>query len=227
MKTAKAPLSVIVPVYNGERYLGEALESVFTQSRRPGEIIVVDDGSGDASGGIARTFPGVSLIIQSHAGVAAARNRGIRRARLEYLAFLDADDRWMPEKVDLQMGFLMDRSDIDAVFGWLENYVQPGIRIPPHVNEEVLLAPQAGKMPSLGTMVIRREAMTKVGNFNPSLQTGSDLDWLFRMRERGLRTEMLSRVLLRRRLHQSNLIYRLSDRKADMIKLVRRSIKRK
>jgi hypothetical protein len=82
-------------------------------------------------------------------------------------------------------------------------------------------------MPSLCTMVIRREAMAKVGDFTPSLKTGSDLDWLFRLRENGLRSEMLPRVLLRRRLHQSNLTYRISDRKADMIKLIRQSIQRK
>ena len=90
--TDENPLvSVIIPVYNGGRYLRAALESVFAQTYRAFEVMVVDDGSADDSGVIAQSFPEVRYIHQTNQGVAAARNNGIEAARGEFFAFLDQD----------------------------------------------------------------------------------------------------------------------------------------
>src|SRR5436305_1029668 len=88
-------ISVIIPVYNGERYLGEAIESVLAQSYHWLEIILVDDGSTDGSATVAKQFsPAVQVVRQPNLGAGAARNRGIALAQGEFLAFLDADDLW-------------------------------------------------------------------------------------------------------------------------------------
>src|SRR6185369_6617714 len=106
--TVENPLvSVIIPVYNGARYLGAALESVFAQTYREFEVIVVDDGSVDDSGVIAQSFPEVRYIHQANQGVAAARNHGIEAAGGEFFAFLDQDDLWNEDKLKRQVEFLL------------------------------------------------------------------------------------------------------------------------
>jgi glycosyltransferase involved in cell wall biosynthesis len=97
-------VSCIVPVFNGERYLAEALDSVLGQTYRALEVIVVDDGSTDGTPAVVRTFGArVRCVTQPNAGLAAARNRGLAAATAELVAFLDADDLWLPEKIACQM----------------------------------------------------------------------------------------------------------------------------
>src|SRR3954464_13964239 len=97
-------ISVMIGVYNAERYLAEAIESVFAQSYRPLELIVVDDGSDDGSGDIARGYgDGLSYARQENAGNGSARNHAVRLASGELFAFLDADDRFLPEKPEHEL----------------------------------------------------------------------------------------------------------------------------
>ncbi|GAB6164120.1 hypothetical protein JCM19992_01200 [Thermostilla marina] len=99
-----APVSVVIPAYNSSRYLGATLRSVFAQTVRPQEIIVVDDGSEDDSAALAESFgPPVRVIRQENRGESAARNRGIEAASSEWIAFLDADDLWAPTKLARQL----------------------------------------------------------------------------------------------------------------------------
>jgi glycosyltransferase involved in cell wall biosynthesis len=107
-------LSCIVPVYNSEAYLGQALDSILAQTLLPAEIIIIDDGSTDATPMIAAKYARhVSYIRQENQGPAGARNAGLRVAGGEFLAFLDADDTWHPEKLERQMNAraeFLDRS---------------------------------------------------------------------------------------------------------------------
>ena len=96
-------ISVIITAYNYERYLAAAIESVLTQTRLPDEVIVVDDGSVDGTAAVAQQFGRqVRYDFQPHGGIGAARNRGLQLAGGRFLAFLDADDQWTPNKLDLQ-----------------------------------------------------------------------------------------------------------------------------
>lgn len=97
------PVSVVIPAYNAERFIADALASVQAQSCQPLEIIVVDDGSTDRTAQLVRGFAGVCYLRQDNAGPSRARNAGIRAARGEYIAFLDADDLWLEEKLERQM----------------------------------------------------------------------------------------------------------------------------
>jgi len=132
---AKAPLvSVIIPAFNAERYLGETLESVLGQAYRPIEVIVVDDGSTDGTVGLVEDLrkrasePGSTLVLlrQKNAGPSAARNRGIKEARGEYITFLDSDDLWPAGKLASQVALMEEHSDAGLVFGDVQRFSGPG-----------------------------------------------------------------------------------------------------
>lgn len=115
-------VSVIIPVYNGARLLRRSIESVLRQTRPVAEILVIDDGSTDRTCEIVRSYGApVRLISQQNAGAAAARNHGAREATAEWLAFLDHDDEWLPNKLELQLGALENMPDARLCYGpfWL------------------------------------------------------------------------------------------------------------
>jgi len=97
------PITVVIPAYDSERFIADAIASVLAQTRPPAEILVIDDGSSDATAARARAA-GARVVVQAHQGPAAARNGGIREARQAWVAFLDADDAWTPDKLDRQWG---------------------------------------------------------------------------------------------------------------------------
>src|SRR5262245_16865951 len=126
-------ISVIIPVYNGERYLAEALVSVLAQTHPPTEIIVVDDGSTDTTAQIAQRYaPRIHYHFRPRgavSGAAAARNHGAYLAQGDYLAFLDADDVWLPDKLRLQMAAFAHDPALDQVFGHVQQFISP--ELPP------------------------------------------------------------------------------------------------
>ncbi|MFT6287271.1 MAG: glycosyltransferase involved in cell wall biosynthesis [Alcanivorax sp.] len=196
-------ISVIVPVYNDGKYIGEAIESVLSQSINPFEIIVVDDGSTDDSAATARRFSNrVRLIRQTNRGAAAARNTGISAATGNYLGFLDADDLWLPNKLELQIAAMELNPALDMVFGYLEHFhssdLSPELRHKLHCPEVPLPCRTAV------AMLIKRLAFERVGNFNENCGVGEVIEWYGRAREHNLLQEMLAPVLVRRRIHAEN-----------------------
>ncbi|MGA2565115.1 MAG: glycosyltransferase family A protein, partial [Steroidobacteraceae bacterium] len=116
-------ISCIVPVFNGARFLGEALDSILAQTLPPTEIIVVDDGSIDATAEVAAAYaPRVSVVRQANAGPASARNRGIDLATGEFISFLDADDLWHKEKLARQMQALIADASAGFCITYLQNF---------------------------------------------------------------------------------------------------------
>lgn len=228
----KSPLvSVIIPVYNGEKYLAEAIESVLAQAHRPIEIIVVDDGSSDHSADVARSFPEtVRYYYQNNSGSAAARNKGVQEARGSLLAFVDADDLWVKEKLSLQMPMLEADPAPDMVFGHVSQFFSPDLD---QAVRKKVVCPE-GKMPGyhVGTLLIRRETFLQVGLFNPALQCGEFLDWSFRAKEKGLKELMLPEVLMKRRIHSSNMGIvksntRTDNSHADYVRILKASLDRR
>lgn len=182
-------ISVIVPVFNGERYLAEAIESIRAQNYRPLEALVIDDGSDDRTPEIAQRFADVSYHRQERSGPGAARNRGVDLATGELLAFLDADDVWLPEKLARQIAAFDD--ELEAVFTHAVQF-----------RGDEQLASRAGYFP--GTMLIQRTAFLRVGYFATDRAVRETFEWQTRALEAGLRYRLLPDVLYRRRIHSSN-----------------------
>lgn len=198
-------VSVIIPVYNYERFLAEAIESVLSQTYRQLEVIVVDDGSTDRSGEVAKSFAsqGVSYCPQVHAGIGPARNKGVELARGDFLAFLDADDRWPEEKLERQLRTFENDPALEMVFGQALQ-LQNGPAWEAGVRDKNLAVP--GMVPGMvpGTMLIKRDSFLRVGNFKDGLKVGEFIDWYARAVELKIRCLVLPELLLWRRIHDSN-----------------------
>ena len=192
-------VSVVVPVYNVAGFLREALDSLFAQDYEPFEVVVVDDGSTDGSGAIARSYPGVRYLRQENQGPAAARNAGIAAARGEIVAFADADDVQLPTRLSVQVGYLIEHPDTSATLGR-----QVWITPPPGAVPDVVWGDLDG-IPAM-TMVARRRTLAELGGFDPRLRGPEDTDLLIRMREGGRRFVVLPEIVMRRRYHGENLV---------------------
>jgi glycosyltransferase involved in cell wall biosynthesis len=219
-------VSVIITVYNGASYLEEAIESVLSQTYRPLELIVLDDGSTDGSGEVAQRFDArVTYIRQENAGIGAARNNAVSAAAGSYFSFLDADDRFASDKVALQMAVLDDDPNIDMVFGHITEFVSPDLD---EDSRRLLREPVhdvAWRMTNL--MLIRRESFERVGLFSAEIQVGIGVDWYARAMECGLKEFVLPSIVLERRLHASNNGIRQRDVRRQYLHVLKASVERR
>lgn len=223
--TEQHPLvSVIIPVHNGARYLRAALESVFAQTYRLFEVIVVDDGSVDDSGVIAQSFRDVRYIHQANQGVAAARNNGIEAARGEFLAFLDQDDLWTAEKLKLQLAHLLSNPDLGYTLTQQQFFLDPGATLPPWFRKELFSSVHTGWV--LGTLVVRRTAFEQVGNFATGYSAASDGDWFFRAKAAGIPMAVVPELLLLKRIHGANESAHAKEILSELRKVVKSSLDR-
>jgi glycosyltransferase involved in cell wall biosynthesis len=225
---AKDPplVSVVVPVYNGERYLAEAIQSLLEQEHRPLEVLVIDDGSTDGSARVAQQFgPEVHYHRREHAGLAGTRNHGTQLARGALLAFVDADDMWVPGRLARQVAALEAEPELDGVFGRMEQFVSP--ELDPELQQR--LRPRLTDLPALtpSTLLIRTSAYRRVAALDPQWTVGEFLDWLLRARELGLKTRMLDQLVLRRRIHADNMGRRERDARGDYARILMASLKRR
>jgi glycosyltransferase involved in cell wall biosynthesis len=181
-------VSLIIPAYNAERYLPEALASVFRQTRPPDEVIVVDDSSVDRTRIVAREFPVTLLQTRQNSGHAAARNIGIDAATGDVLAWLDADDVFEPHHLETVCGLLEMHSDAAVAFSgvrliggrtgaWTDF---PCSNAPRHVFRECFWSTIVPAM----SVVTRREATVAVGAFDPTIRVAPDFDFWIRMSAR-------------------------------------------
>lgn len=196
-------ISVIIPVYNAERYLAEAIESVLMQAVKPLEIIVVNDGSTDESGRVAKIFKNdIRYLVQENKGAPAARNLGINMAKGSLLSFLDADDVWTAHKQELQLKALKKNPELDMVLGNVEQFVSPEL----DVESRNRLRSELKIMPGyvIGTVLIKRESFQQVGTFKENLQLAEFIDWFSRAKVMKLHYKMLQEVVLKRRIHTTN-----------------------
>lgn len=193
-RTEPIRISVVIPAYNNERWIGRAIKSVLAQSRAAEEIIVVDDGSRDNTAAVAAGFgERVRLIRQDNAGASAARNAGIRAATGNWIAFLDADDEWLPEKLALQIEHLRRWPSLKWTTGnYIECLCESGYRAPAvtpaacrtklggrAAAEDYLAAYRRGLAGHTDTMLICRDLLERVGGFRAEQKRFNDLDlWL-------------------------------------------------
>ena len=195
-------VSCIIPVHNGEKYLGEALQSVFDQTYGSLEAIVVDDGSTDGTAELCASFgDGVSVVRNERAlGPAAARNRGVDQARGAYFAFLDHDDVWEARKVALQIDRFVNRQELGFTVTRIQNFwvaelADEAVRFRDHPRSK------AADASMVQTLMVERRAFDRVGPFDEALPHTSDPDWFLRARAAGVPEELIPEVLVWRRIH--------------------------
>lgn len=217
-------VSVIIPVKNGERFLAAALNSIFAQDYENFEIIVVDDGSVDNSANIARSYKEVHYIYQSHQGVSVARNVGIAVSYGEFIAFLDQDDLWIPNKLSIQITYLLDHPEIGYTLARQKFFLEPETDLPPWLKEDFLLKDQIGFLP--GTLVVRKSVFEQIGNFDVTYKIGSDGDWFARAKDAGIPMAILPEILLHRRIHSHNLSSQVQLIHSELLKMLKTSIDR-
>lgn len=187
-------VSVVIPTYNRASYLGQAIDSVLSQSTSGLQLIVVDDGSTDDTSDVLRRYEGkIDVIRQRNAGVSAARNEGIRQAKGDWVAFLDSDDRWKPGKLSVQ---LEDLEGSDAVAHVLNTMVfrdfaydrdlfqLQGLSVAPGSTvrlQRPLAAMLAHNFARVQSTLVRRDVFKRTGLFNESYTILEDMDLLCRV----------------------------------------------
>jgi glycosyltransferase involved in cell wall biosynthesis len=212
-------------VYNRARYVAEAIDSVLAQTRAADELIVIDDGSTDDSLAVVESFarPGLHVIRQENGGIGAARNRGLRAATGELIAFIDSDDVWEREKLALQVRAMREDDDVQLVFGHLVEFVSPDRADELSGVLRVATAPVPGLIAT--TLLARRTAIERIGRFDEVLKVGEFVEWMARAGDLGLRKAMLPEVVARRRIHGGNSV--LTQANTDYLRAIKSTLDRR
>ena len=218
-------LSVITPVHNGEAFLAEAIASVRRQDCDPPEIIIVDDGSTDGTPGvIASLGDDIHVIRQTNRGPSAARNRALEIARGEVIGFLDADDWWPEDKLQLQLPYLLQDPSLDVAMGRVQYVAMPGIDLP-----DINFEDDENRLTciNLGAGLFRKAIFDRVGLFDESLRFSEDQDWFLRAREQEARILLVTHTALCYRLHQGNMTRDKDLLQLKLLAALKRSLDRR
>ena len=208
-------VSCIIPTYNGERFVAQAIDSILAQTYIPLEIICVDDGSTDGTEAAVRRFGDrVQYVRQSNAGPATARNTGARAARGEFLAFLDSDDTWLPDKLKLQVTHLRNNPDQGFCVAHVQNFWEPEL-----AEEQRKFQDHPRSKPVAGyvtqALLVRASAFETIGPFNTELKHTDATEWFLRAKSCGVVGHLLGDVLVMRRLHKDNRSRQFAGRSRD------------
>ena len=194
-------ISCIIPVYNGERYLREAIDSILGQSYRPFQVIVADDGSTDGTPAIAAAYGNRLMYLQQpNRGYAAAKNLGHSAAHGDFIAFLDADDVWHLEKLARQILAMEARPAMDLCFTRYENFWMPELADEQRRYQGNPMS-HAQSAWSISTLVARSAAFERFGNFHDGVRWIENMTWFLRASGQGAVIEVLSEILMYRRFN--------------------------
>lgn len=211
-------VSIIVPVYNGEKYIKECLYSLSGQSYKAIEIIVVDDGSTDNSINIAKSLNlnNITFVIGEHRNIPSARNKGINNSKGDIIAFCDVDDVWLPDKLELQLATFKDNLEVKMCFSDVIRFSRAGerrfgeykLRLCRALNKSKqqqfeLLLKQNLIVPS--TLILKREVFDKIGLFDEELNVCEDWEFVLRAAALGIPMVYLDKITVRYRCHDSNI----------------------
>ena len=225
-------VSVIIPVYNGEKYIAESLQCVFQQSYNPIEVIIVDDGSTDNSIQIIYEIPGEKKIItQQNKDVSDARNSGIKNANGEYIAFLDQDDLWDKTKLEKQIQIFLKDPNVDLVLTDLSKFNDEGREWHPkdrhkassRLNNRNLFENLIRKnvlMPS--AVMVKKSSIKRAGFFDSNFKTCGDYEMWLRMAALGMKFKYLPEPLTFYRQHGENTSKKIEIMNEDRLRAIQK-----
>jgi glycosyltransferase involved in cell wall biosynthesis len=221
----EAPISVIVPVYNGVDYVGDAIRSLLEQTRPASEIIVVDDGSSDSTASVVKSFGNrVRLIIQKNQGAAVARNTGISAASQPYIAWLDHDDLATPRRFEVQLAAFEATPAPDVVFGAMTQFISAELSVEAAAALRCDERPQPSPLPSC--FMAPRVVFDRIGML-PCDSEAEFVAWYMRAIEEGLRIAFVPDVIAHRRIHGANQSFRNDGVRRAYLRIVKASLDRR
>ena len=225
MENQQLAVSVVIPVYNGEKFLDSAIHHVKNQNYHPIEIIVIDDGSTDKTAEIAAKFKdSIRYVYQENSGPAAARNHGIKIAKGYAIAFLDVDDLWSEDKLKLQANYLAANPAIEIVQGLIQQ-----VKLSQQITDGEATGEAAYKpynYINLGSALYRKSVFDRVGLFDETLKFAEDVDWFIRAWENQIEKVVLERVTLFYRLHRKNMTLGKNSVELGFIKIYKKHLDR-
>lgn len=215
-------ISVVIPLHNGAKYVEAALNSIHNQTVQVAEILVIDDGSTDNGAELARQHPSRPIVFQQpNQGAAAARNCGIRKARFPFIAFLDHDDLWRPNKLLLQCAAFEQDPDLVTCFGRIDFFWED-----PNCIEAKAFKGHHRTTAVPGyvttTMLARASVFETVGMLDESLAQADSIKWCAALQDLGVKSRMLDAVLLDHRMHETNLTRRRENFASEILSVLRR-----
>lgn len=220
-------ISVVMAVKNAARYLATALDSIASQTCQPAEVILVDGASTDETAAIAARYAFVRVIQETGRGYASAWNDGILASTGSHIAFLDSDDRWVAEKLQLQVDALMGEPGARCVIGHVQFFAEPGRPLPSSFKPQLLERSHVAYMP--GALLAQRSVFDDVGLFDPSWTIANDIDWFAELKDKRVPIAVVPQVLIHKRVHDGNVSYlaaRSPQVNTEILRLLRRSIHR-
>lgn len=212
MNAERPLITIAIPVHNGEKFIGEAIESALTQSYRPVEVVVVDDGSTDSSFDVAASFDGLIVHHQEQGGPSAARNQGLRMATGELITFIDADDQMTENGLEAQYLYLLANPHLECVFGFADAKLEAGVRLPTWLNTPVGYDSEVPFASSL----LRTATLRKAGGFDESVRVGEWFELFTRLREAPFEVAVVPTEVIKRRVHSANLSHQNKAMQAEM-----------
>ncbi|HQA82534.1 MAG TPA: glycosyltransferase [Syntrophales bacterium] len=223
-KEERPLVSVIIPVYNGENFIREAVDNVLSQKYPALEIIIVNDGSTDGTEAVIGQLPAdIRYFSQTNSGPAAARNKGIQDASGEFITFLDADDLWPENNLNVMVDEMLKNPDMEVIRGYaqlMEVNKKTG-------NYEYVGNPKESFPHYIGAAIYRRSAFEKVGLFDPMLRFGEDSDWFLRAADLNLNMKRLEETSLFVRRHGGNMTEGRNMLELNVMKVFKKSLERR
>ena len=219
-------LSIILPVFNSEQYVTEAIRSLQAQAVTDWELICVDDGSTDQSVErvLALNEPRLRLIRQTNQGPAAARNRGLEQAQGDFIAFIDADDLWPADKLARQFAVFTETPAVEVVVGLVQYHFAEGVQVPAyrftHEDNRVFYY-------QMGAGLYRKAIFERVGGFNEAFRQSEDVDWYMRLKEQGIALRTLEYTTLLYRIHDHNMTKESTLTTNGLMQVLRNSLSRR
>lgn len=218
-------IEVIIPVFNGERFIAQAVQSVLNQSYPAGLIWVINDGSSDSTLQILTKLqeqnPQIQVISQENKGISAALNTALERVSSEWVAFLDSDDLWTEDRLKVQIEAKKEHPTAELFFGLMQEFedFQEGIPRRFKAREEIY----SGMHRS--TLLCRSELFASIGKFDESLVVGEFIEWFVQIRNANREYRVIPAVLAKRRIHGSNMTASVDIK--DYLAVIRRELLKK